>query len=32
VPDKAAIKKAIDSGEIIPGASLIDGKPRLIIK
>ncbi len=32
VPDKAAIKKAIESGETITGASLIDGKPRLTIK
>lgn len=31
-PNKTAIKKAIESGETIPGALIIDGKPRVTIK
>jgi len=31
-PDKAAIKAAIKSGVPVPGAALVEGKPRLIIK
>ena len=31
-PNRTAIKKAIDSGETIPGALIIDGKPRITIK
>jgi hypothetical protein len=31
-PNKTAIKKAIESGETIPGALIIDGKPRITIK
>lgn len=31
-PDKAAIKKAIKAGEVVEGAKLEEGKPRLIIK
>lgn len=31
-PNKTAIKKAIESGGTIPGALIIDGKPRVTIK
>ena len=31
-PDKMAIKKQLQDGEDVPGAQLIDGKRRLIIK
>lgn len=31
-PNKTAIKNAIDSGLVIPGALIIDGKPRITIK
>lgn len=31
-PDKKAIKEAIESGRIVPGASLVVGEPSLTIK
>ena len=31
-PDAAAIKKALEAGEQIPGAELIDGAPSLMIR
>jgi hypothetical protein len=31
-PNKTEIKKAIQNGETIPGAAIIDGKPRITIK
>ena len=31
-PNKTEIKKAIQTGETIPGAAIIDGKPRITIK
>lgn len=31
-PDKTAIKEAIRSGEVVPGARLVDGSRRIVVK